>query len=187
MLSSYLEQVLVQHCAPTLLGAKSANLVSLSLAQLGDWEEELALCNRLFGAAGLTFRQMCYCKQRVLLLVYRRQLLEARLMEPNVHNLLLELGYPASQGVEELLACLERRMGSYEVFPHEIGLFLDYPVGDVLGFIRHEGAGGKLCRYWKVYEDVEAAKERFACYDTCRCCLQRLLALGQSISTLLAA
>ena len=72
-------------------------------------------------------------------------------------------------------------------FPHEIGLFLDYPVADVVGFARKGGADWKLCGYWKVYHDVEAARERFACFDACRACLCRMLAAGNTISQLLCA
>lgn len=185
MISPYLEQVLVQHCAPTLLGAKSANLVSLSLEQLVDWEMELEQCNRLFQGTGLTIRPLCQCNQRLLLLVYRPQLLQDRLTEPDIGALLLEFGYPMADAAG-LLNHLQTRLVCGEEFPHEIGLFLDYPVEDVVEFIRHQGAESKLCRYWKVYHNVEAAQARFACYDTCRSCLQQLLALGQSLTTLLA-
>ena len=72
-------------------------------------------------------------------------------------------------------------------FPHEIGLFLDYPPEDVQAFIETGGEGCKLCGYWKVYHDVEAARERFACFDACRACLCRMLAAGNTISQLLCA
>ena len=45
----------------------------------------------------------------------------------------------------------------------------------------------KLRGYWKVYCDVEAARERFACYDACRQCMLRMLAAGSTISQLLRA
>ncbi len=65
-------------------------------------------------------------------------------------------------------SCLQHliaRMKDYDAFPHEIGCFLGYPAEDVLGFIRKEE-----CKYrgiWKVYGDVEYAKNLFAIYDRC--------------------
>ena len=45
--------------------------------------------------------------------------------------------------VEEALWLLGRRFQSYKQkameFPHEMGIFLGYPLGDVKGFIRHRG------------------------------------------------
>ena len=40
---------------------------------------------------------------------------------------------------EEAIACLKARLNLEEKFPHEIGLFLGYPLGDVIGFIENAG------------------------------------------------
>lgn len=53
-------------------------------------------------------------------------------------------------------------------FPHEIGIFLGYPIWDVEGFIEHKGQNYKFCGYWKVYQDVEGAKLKFKEYDRIR-------------------
>ena len=53
------------------------------------------------------------------------------------------------------------RLSQGGAFPHEIGLFLGYPIEDVVGFIRYSGRGCKLSGYWKVYGDAEAASRLF--------------------------
>ena len=59
-------------------------------------------------------------------------------------------------------------------FPHEVGLFLGYPVWDVKGFIEHKGQQYKLCGYWKVYDDVPGALCKFEEYDWIKkCALER--------------
>lgn len=50
-------------------------------------------------------------------------------------------------------------------YPHEIGLFLGYPVWDVEGFVEHAGEDYKLCGYWKVYDDLPGAVKTFQEYD----------------------
>ena len=67
--------------------------------------------------------------------------------------------------VQELLFHLRGRFTDPTEFPHEIGLFLGYPLEDVEGFCRKKGADCKLSGYWKVYGDVETARKRFAAYD----------------------
>ena len=42
-------------------------------------------------------------------------------------------------------------------FPHEIGVFLGYPLDDVIGFIEHKPY--YLVGDWKVYQNVNEAKE----------------------------
>lgn len=41
-------------------------------------------------------------------------------------------------------------------FPHEIGIFLGYPLDDVIGFIEHKPY--YLVGDWKVYQNVNEAK-----------------------------
>ena len=97
-------------------------------------------------------------------------MLAAQLKQPAVVRLLAQAGYPveAPFSLEQLLRCLSRRLRQSEGFPHEIGVFLGYPLEDVIGFCRHKGEGCKLCGYWKVYGDVDHAKQCFAAFDRCR-------------------
>ena len=53
-------------------------------------------------------------------------------------------------------------------FPHEMGVFLGYPMADVKGFIKYEGKNYLYCGYWKVYENVEERKELFRTYEEIR-------------------
>ena len=46
---------------------------------------------------------------------------------------------------------LRSRLAQREDFPHEIGLFLGYPLGDVIGFIKNAGQNCKCVGCWKVY------------------------------------
>lgn len=48
------------------------------------------------------------------------------------------------------------------------GIFLGFPLKDVLAFIEHKGAGSILCKYWKVYHDPEKALLIFENYDLAR-------------------
>ena len=52
-------------------------------------------------------------------------------------------------------------------FPHEIGLFLGYPVEDVKGFIKYKGECSKCIGCWKVYGDVTKAEDTFDRYKKC--------------------
>lgn len=182
-----LDEYLARHCAPTLLGAKAASLVCLP----GEEFPHLARLAReytgRYAACGLAFLPLGRCGRRTLLFVYRPALLEKRLAAHAAAQMLCRLGYPVGQGLAAMLAQLKRRFAQHGGFPHEVGLFLDYPPEDVQAFMETGGAGCKLCGYWKVYHDVPAAKERFACYDACRACLCGMLAAGGTMAGLLCA
>ncbi len=182
-----LDIYLARHCAPTLLGAKAASLVSLPYKDFPDLPQLAKEYTGQYAACGLAFLPLCECKQRRLLLVYRPASLKNSLSAPQAAAILRGFGYDTGQGLDGMLAALRGRFAGACGFPHEIGLFLDYPPKDVQAFIETGGEGCKLCGYWKVYHDVEAARERFACFDACRACLGRMLAAGNTISQLLCA
>ncbi|MGN0655687.1 MAG: DUF3793 family protein, partial [Ruminiclostridium sp.] len=117
---------------------------------------------------GLNSRVMCCCGNRVLLLIYSEALLKKRLSDINVRKLLRQYGYSKEMQLEECLDRLSWRIQDNDGFPHEIGLFLDYPVEDVEGFISNKGGNYKLCGCWKVYGCEETARRTFANYDKCR-------------------
>ena len=182
-----LDQVLAYHCGPALAGVKVANLVSLSLEEFPELRETAAKYNRLFQGKGVSFRLLCGCGKRALLLVYREEQLARQLREPLAAELLRRDGYPEGADVERLLELLSTRLRMGKEFPHEIGLFLGYPPEDVLGFQRYRGQNCKLCGYWKVYSDVDRARVLFRLYDRCREVLCRRVARGMTLSEVFLA
>lgn len=86
----------------------------------------------------------------------------------DVKGLLSYFGYSADSSAEEYLHRLGVRLSENGTFPHEIGVFLDYPLEDVIGFMENKGANYKLCGCWKVYGNANKARRTFANYDKCR-------------------
>lgn len=149
-------QKLAFHSAPTLLGIKCASLISLSSSEF-DLDFHSEYFNRRASVKGLKSRILCGCGGRRLFLVYSEKLLEKRLSDNAIRCILTEYGYPENYTVDECLDRLSMRIRESENFPHEIGIFLGYPVEDVLGFIENKGENFKLCGAWKVYGSVENA------------------------------
>ena len=80
-----------------------------------------------------------------------------------------------------MLETLGRRLNQGD-FPHEVGLFLGYPPEDVEGFRLHRGRDYKLAGCWKVYSDVERARQCFRRYGLCRAALCRRLREGKALA-----
>ena len=147
---SRFERKLAMHTAPSLLGIKCASLVSISREEL-DIDGCVGRFNEKVAVKGLKAERLCQCGSRILLLVYRADMLERRLCEPCSREVLRSCGYTDDMGLRECLIRLSHRIESGGDFPHEIGIFLDYPTDDVVEFIRNNGCNYKLCGYWKVY------------------------------------
>lgn len=211
------EETLAFHCAPVLLGAKSANLVSFSKKEHPELVSKLREYSRILNGRSLCFEPVCECGSRVLVLVYRKALLMEELEAPGVASFLEENGYPwvsvsrdhphkrtdlssvtdsqsahsgwqaGDEQLVRLLNHLKMRMVSCDGFPHEIGLFLGYPLPDVLGFINNQGQNYLLSGYWKVYSDAEQRKKTFARFTACRNYLCKHILNGNRLISALSA
>ena len=158
------EHLLGFHGAPLLVGVKPAVLLSFRKDRFEDFDALLASYAPCFHCKGITVRQLAEGEVYVLLLFYRA----ARLLKkPQARALLGRCGYDGAAPLDALLAELARRIERQKTFPHEIGLFLGYPPGDVAGFIEHRGQQFALSGYWKVYGDEAAARALFARYAAC--------------------
>ena len=174
------EEKLAFHSAPSLLGIKCASLMSVRRSEF-DVAASSEQFNRRAAARGLQVRELCGCPERALLLVYNKAKLAARLDDPMCREVLRENGYNDDMSAEDCLRRLAERIGEDGEFPHEIGIFLDYPVEDVLGFIANKGANFKLCGYWKVYGDTAKAQRTFDNYNKCRRFLCGKLNAGEDL------
>ena len=155
-----LDRLLARHCAPALLGVKPANLVSLSLEEYRLLAPQIAWYSHVLRQRGLRFLTLDRRCKAVLLLIYSPVKLKRHLEQESCRQMLSQVGYP-SEGLSEKLLFLQSRLAENQDFLHEIGLFLGYPIEDVVGFIRYSGRGCKLSGYWKVYGDAEAASRLF--------------------------
>ena len=181
---STLDRLLVNHCGATLVGVKAACLVSCCRVPREQVADSVAAYNRALNRSGLLFRIYHNRAGCPLLFVYRPALLWNRLRSSEAAPILAQAGY--SIGLKDCLDRLGDRLAAGEEFPHEIGLFLDYPPDDVAGYLLHGGRDCKACGYWKVYSDVDRANRLFRLYDACREALCAQLDKGLALVELLA-
>ena len=185
------ELQMVHHAAPALLGMKQANLFSLPLSELPRFKKEVSEYQSRLSAMGISLQYLYCFRQRVFLLVYRKEQMLTYLRQPCVKAFLSKYNYPPDSKDEKFLtntlAHLRKRICACNEFPHEIGFFLGYPISDVFSFIREKGQNYKLCGYWKVYENVSAAMQTFQRYDQCRQQLMNDVQTGASLFSLVYA
>ena len=160
------EKLLALHCAPALAGVKPSNLFTLHFSEGRPEARELREAAESLLVCGVKTEILCECERYALVLVYREELLAAA-MGPEAEDFLADYGYKRGLTLAEKIARLRPRLGKCGEFPHEIGIFLGYPVEDVRGFIANEGRNFKACGAWKVYGDGERAAGLFESYRRC--------------------
>ncbi len=153
--------LLAMHCAPLLKRMAVANVLTLSRKQAlgikGMLKNTEIECYILKADCG-----------RVILYLYRKDILQFCLQQEDVRNFLKKYGYPDKE-IVDMLKRLSQRIRLYADgqtdFPHEIGAFLGYPLADVESFIENRGKNYAYLGYWKVYHDVEQAVKTFRLFD----------------------
>ena len=120
---------------------------------------------------------LCHCKVNTLVLVYLPEKQHAILQNTKIQKFLSEEGYELGDS-QKMLKQLGDKIVRSHSFPHEIGIFLGYPLEDIVGFIENKGKNWKHNDYWKVYGDEVEAKKLFKKYNDCRNHLMQAVADG---------
>lgn len=182
-----MEQYLIEHCSPTLAKIKTANLFTYSFSSETILNGYLKSSNERLNPKGVYVELLRVRGCSALVWVYRRSMLEADLNKPGVQEFLVSCGYRRQSSLEQIIDRLKKRLVMHESFPHEIGLFLGYPLADVIGFIINEGRNSKCTGCWKVYCNECEAVRLFEMYKKCKTIYSRLFLNGRSILQLTVA
>ena len=190
------EQELIEHCSPTLASIKAASLFTYTYKSLKELHVRVTYWNSKMKRKGITFDILSenVGVNKALIYVYRRADLEKILNRDEIRSFLLNHGYLIDDneivgGVncEHIILQLKKKFEKLNQFPHEIGIFLGYPIGDVKGFIENHGCNCKCTGYWKVYCNEEEATKTFRKYKKCRDIYMNLWISGRSVMQLTVA
>ena len=149
--------------APVIMGLKPAAIFTVT-------KVEKEILEKIFLKNTELSIETLHIGAKDSILLYRKDLLEGRLAEKKVKRFLYSLNLGYHDG-ENSLSHFKERFRQYkeegELFPHEIGIFLGYPLWDIRAFIETPRRKAKLTGYWKVYFDPEGALRRFRLFDQC--------------------
>lgn len=165
------------HCSPVLRGVKAANSVTVNI-------NESSYIGDLLNGTGISHRFLRTMENKGILYLYREKAIMNYLSSEEVCNFLKGYGYQNGDLVG-MLNRLSDRLHRYSKgripFPHEIGVFLEYPLDDVKGFLINNGKKSYCSGYWKVYHNVPETLRKFRQYDEERECVIREIIEGKTI------
>lgn len=167
-ISRTFEAVLVRQCAPTLAGMKPGSIFCFNHSPLEVSRQKVCQWNKQLAPFGLTVQILLERpgSSSAIVFVYRHDRLEQMLSDDAYQSFLAQAGYERTN-LDDLLEQLAQRLRTQPEFPHEIGVFLGYPLRDVIGFIENHGRNFTCCGFWKSYGDPAEMQVCFACYRRC--------------------
>ena len=152
--------MLIDHCSPTLASLKCGSLFSVTPEDMAQTRREAQALSDALAPKGLAIRVIdseatgarCAISIAPASSAACSRAKRKALSSPGATCLRVE--------PPDRLLCARLAQGG--AFPHEIGLFLGYPIDDVVAFIANKGRNCLCCGCWKCYTDAEAARRRFA-------------------------
>ena len=178
---------LIKFCSPTLAGIKISNLFSHKFNSISELSSSIKSLNGLLNQKGVyvVLLRINLKNKTALVLVYRKEWLCEMLNSSRIQNFLKRFGYDNF----ELSVCLQKLRGNLKSsdFPHEIGVFLGYPLADIISFINNKGCNFKCVGCWKVYHNLDKALATFDKYAKCQEIYMQKLINGEDIFSLTVA
>ncbi len=155
---------LIDKGAAVLKGCRESSMFFVDSYELPELISELRL-------AKLDMYVLYRDRSRSLVFIYRHAKLSEYLSQQDTKNYLRNCGYEGGL-LFDYLPRLRKRVSRYYrgemEFPHEVGVFLTYPICDVEGFVKYQGRQCLFSGYWKIYDNLSQTLSRFADFDRAR-------------------
>ena len=151
---------LASTCAPVIRGLTVSNTLSVK-------QGEFKIIQSMLKGTPLNCF-LLYAGKIEIVLIARMNKLQDHLKQNEVKDYLIQFGYE-DVSIDYVIEKLYSRFYAFyidkQVFPHELGLILSYPIDDIKGFIENDGKKELACKYWKVYSNLDDALKKFKAFD----------------------
>ncbi|MBQ3943507.1 MAG: DUF3793 family protein, partial [Elusimicrobia bacterium] len=125
------EEIFIEHCAPLLAGIKISGLFSVKYETYSELYEKIVTLNKKDIYIKI-IKKFNSSNSFYLIFAYRKTKLSERINEKLINLFLKDYGYSKCKDLNDYLCILTEKLNSSEAFPHEIGIFLGYPLNDVV-------------------------------------------------------
>lgn len=174
---------LVGILGPVILKVKPSEILSFSKSEkeyndkLNKIEEVFAQCTEI------KYKVIDYKGEGKKVLFYREDELDRALQDKRNLKFLKSIGYPKTYTLEKYLNFIANKIEKGTI-PHEIGVFLGYPLKDVLGFMGYPSLKLTKINGWRVYGDTLLSDIKYNQFKNAKENIKTLLAVS-SVSEIL--
>lgn len=159
-----IEKFLIYNTSLVISKAKPSATITLKKGIDSIYEKWVKYGENFLKSINIKYINLRECENALIILIYDEKELSNYIFKKENKSFLEKLGYSEKN---DLNAYLKMLKGRYEKFncPHELGVFLGYPLDDVKDFMNCSNKKCLACGYWRVYNDYDSAKEIFSTYD----------------------
>lgn len=151
--SSYIKWLL-ELLGPVILGSKPSEILNISSKDKDKYKKMNEIDIFFRSCAKISYEIIHKEDGSVRVLFINRETLSKTFENKKCINFLKFIGYPNKFSLDTYISTLLEKLKEDE-FPHEIGIFLGYPLKDVVGFMGYGNYKFYKTKYWKIYGDPE--------------------------------
>lgn len=157
---------LVIKLGPVLLGSKPAELLNFLNSNDKTPEKVHIIIKNINYSHRIKYR-ITNSNDSTKILFYNPVIMEKNIQEPKNKKFLESLGYDKNFRLEEHIDFLMGKIQKGEV-PAEIGIFLGYPLKDIIGYIGHPSLKLTKIKGWRVYGDPRLSDAKYREFSKAR-------------------
>lgn len=172
--SSYIKW-LVELLGPVLIGSKPSEIINIPNHDINR-DSKLEDINKYFKQCKKINFIIIDNNRGLKVLFINKYSLEKKLECKKTQNFLKFLGYPSDVCPDSYLDHLVMKLRC-DNFPDEIGIFLGYPLKDVVGFMGYGKNRFYNTKYWRVYGDPVPSEEIYSKFLYHRSKIRNLLSI----------
>ena len=159
--------------APVIMGVKPAEILSFPNSNEAEEHKRNIIKERIC-EKDIRYIEFSYCPKCTKLFIYNVRTLDITLRDARNHKFLKTLGYPEGYSLEGYVNHLMNSLKQGKI-PDEIGVFLGYPLKDVMGFMGHPSLKLTKINGWRVYGNERLSDERFSQFTMAKMHIRSLL------------
>lgn len=164
-------KMIIQMLGPVLLGEKPSEIISFPKKNSRGLHRIKSIFN---SCHRISYREFIAFNGCTKILFYNNNLLDETLLDQRNLGFLKKIGYSEEYTLENYLNHLIRKIEK-DHLPHEIGIFLGYPLNDVIGFMGHPALKLTKINGWNVYGDSRLSDAKYAKFTIAKQQVQKML------------
>ncbi|MTI65315.1 MAG: DUF3793 family protein [Firmicutes bacterium] len=145
---------------PVIIGSKPAEIISLPHREKNHKIKLQRIKNCIKKCNKLSMKFFIYKNKSTKIFIYNVKALELYITDNKNLRFLEKLGYPKEYKLTIYVEYLLSKMKKGNL-PHEIGIFLGYPLKDVIGFMGHPSLKLTKVSGWRIYGNPKLSDEKY--------------------------
>ena len=145
-----IEKFLIYNASLVISGVKPSATITIKKGNENLYDKWIKYGISFLKEIDIQYINLRECSNALIILIYSEEKLSNYIFKEENKRFLRQLGYSEENDMREYLEILKRRYKEFNC-PHELGIFLGFPLNDVKDFMNCKDKKCLSCGYWLVY------------------------------------